>query len=145
MPETPDVRNAAAANRMYWESDESVADIAAQFDFSRRALYDAVQPLPTGVPCDVCGNELAFENRLARKSGQATCPSCGAVREGVEAIATGPHAVDASTDTVEERSADGRGGGRSADMRQRAVLLSGAALAGIAIGGVATWLARRRD
>jgi hypothetical protein len=145
MPETPDIRNATAANRMYWESDDSVADIAARFDFSRRALYHAVQPLPTGVACDLCGGELVFENRLARKGGQAMCASCGVKRDGVTAVAAESDAMPTPLDGGESQHADGRADARGGDVRQRAVLLSGAALAGIAIGGVATWLARRRD
>jgi hypothetical protein len=138
-----DMQAADAANRMYWESDESVAEIAARFDLSRRALYEVVRPLASGAGCDVCGEQLVFENRLGRKSGTAMCESCGATREGIEM-----HAVAAAGDSQARRHdspfpserEDARGG----ELRQRAVLLSGAAIAGIAIGGVATWLARRR-
>lgn len=144
----PEPREAEAANRMYWESDDSVASIAARFDLSRRSLYEAVQPLPTGVLCQVCGEELAFENRLARKSGTATCPSCGASEE--VAIETEAPAMAAAARRGESRDGDAtpddsRDDAGTTDVRQRAVLLSGAALAGIALGGVATWLARRRD
>lgn len=136
----PETRDAAAANRMYWESDDSVADIAARFDFSRRALYDAVSPWPAGTECTSCGADLVFENRLARKNGLATCPVCGATRDGVE-----PPASTARPLTSDSRPAVAREDARGGEIRQRAVLLSGAAIAGIAIGGVATWLARRRD
>ena len=40
--------DAAEANRLYWETEQSVADIAQQLDISRRALYGAVRPLPAG-------------------------------------------------------------------------------------------------
>jgi hypothetical protein len=139
----PDMQAADAANRMYWESDASVADIASRFDLSRRALYEVVRPLPSGARCDVCGEELVFENRLGRKGGTAVCESCGATREGIEVDAM------AAAGAGEARRDDGRfpsdrEDSRGGELRQRAVLLSGAAIAGIAIGGVATWLARRR-
>jgi len=141
-----ETREAEAANRMYWESDDSVADIAARFDLSRRALYQAVEPLPTGRLCQVCGAEMVFENRLARRNGAAACPSCGAGLEiTTEAeVATKTQSADDAAER-DLRNDGARGDVRTGDMRQRAVLLSGAALAGIAIGGVATWLARRRD
>jgi transposase-like protein len=44
----PDPSIQAEANRLYWETDESVAEIARRFDLSRRALYDAIEPLPSG-------------------------------------------------------------------------------------------------
>lgn len=139
----PEMQAADAANRMYWESDVSVADIAARFDLSRRALYDVVRPLPAGVACDECGGELMFENRLGRSSGSAVCPACGASRQGIEGAAA---AISATRDaeSAGARASAAREDARGADIRQRAVLLSGAAIAGIAIGGVATWLARRR-
>lgn len=142
-----DTHDADAANRMYWEGDESVADIAARFDFSRRALYDVVRPLPAGVPCDACGGELAFENRLARKSRAASCAACGAVYHGIESLAlAGSQQRDVPDDTAGDRTMpSARDDTRGGAIRQRAVLLSGAAIAGIAIGGVATWLARRRE
>lgn len=139
----PEPREAEAANHMYWESDDSVADIAAQFDLSRRALYQLVEPLPTGRLCQVCGEELVFENRLARRSATATCPSCGAAEELGEAAEVAG-VTTGGAPGIDDRDG-GRDDARTGDVRQRAVLLSGAALAGIAIGGVATWLARRRD
>jgi hypothetical protein len=38
---------AAEANRLYWETETSVADIAQQLELSRRSLYDSVDPLPS--------------------------------------------------------------------------------------------------
>lgn len=142
-----DTHDADAANRMYWEGDESVSDIAARFDFSRRALYDVVRPLPAGVPCDACGGQLAFENRLARKSGAATCAACGAVHNGIQSVT---RAGSQLRNVPDERAGDrtlpsARDDTRGGAIRHRAVLLSGAAIAGIALGGVATWLARRRE
>jgi hypothetical protein len=141
----PETQAADAANRMYWESDDSVAHIAARFDLSRRALYHAVRPLAAGAACNECGGELVFENRLGRKSGSAVCPACGATRHDIEFGAVGAASTrDAAPEHAGERAAAAHGDARGGDIRQRAVLLSGAAIAGIAIGGVATWLAKRR-
>jgi len=140
MPDTPE---AAGANRLYWESDVSVADIAARYDLSRRALYDAVRPLPTGVTCGTCGAETEFMNRLARRSGTASCPACGAVQDSPATPIDDREPVPGSPDAP-ARAHPVRIDARTDDLRQRAVLLGGAAIAGIALGGVATWLARRR-
>jgi hypothetical protein len=147
----------AEANRLYWQSDASVAEIAARFDLSRRALYQAVEPVGAGVPCAACGRALRFENRLARQTGAAVCAGCGA-----QQVIAATHPVNAGDDgrlaphtgpatRIDSRSGAGlRGGGlsidgRAADIRGRAVWLGSAAIAGLAIGGVAAWLARRRD
>lgn len=65
------------ANRLYWESDISVGEIAQRLDISRRALYDAIRPVPAGGQCSSCGGELEFTNRSTRSQGFATCRSCG--------------------------------------------------------------------
>ncbi|MGH7504783.1 MAG: hypothetical protein ACRELX_03995 [Longimicrobiales bacterium] len=140
---TADERAIVEANRLYWDTDESVAEIADQLDLSRRALYDAVQPASAGVICSRCGSELSFENRSARKAGQAVCAACGAA-ESVDAAAAdeprpalsvvpGDPRVDVISDTVDP------------DLRHRAVVLGGAAIAGVALGTVAALLATRRD
>ncbi len=71
-----DRRSIDEANRLYWDSSSSVADIAEQLGWSRRALYDAIEPLPTDTPCTVCGTPLVFLNRSARVSGTTTCVAC---------------------------------------------------------------------
>jgi hypothetical protein len=73
----------AEANHLYWETDESVADIARRFDLSRRALYEAIEPLPSGSACEMCGAPLSYENRSARLAGDAACPICSAAHSGV--------------------------------------------------------------
>jgi len=141
-------RLAAEANRLYWETETPVADIAARFDLSRRALYETVRPAPIAAVCPECGGTLHFENRLARRTGNAACADCGAhVELGSAAVETDrPNPPtrrrdDGRSSARAERSDDAR----SSERRARAVLLSGAALAGVAVGGVAAWLARRRD
>ncbi|HEX2166273.1 MAG TPA: hypothetical protein VHG09_03445 [Longimicrobiales bacterium] len=114
---------AAEANRLYWESDTSVAEIAQQLELSRRALYDSVDPLPTNASCEVCGTPLVFENRSARNAGVETCPACTAEEEEADTPAAIP---------VAKRSR------REEDEVQRAVRMGGAALAGAALGAAAT-------
>lgn len=143
----------AEANRLYWETDDSVASIANRLDVSRRALYAVVRPLSTGAPCESCGGELTFENRSARKLGVTVCPACAtAGRAGVNhrvdapagpgraALRTraldlirGDHRVDAIVDL------------RDPDLRHRAVVLGSVAIAGVAVGTMAAILATRRE
>lgn len=108
---------AAEANRRYWETDESVADIARDLEFSRRALYSAVIPLPAGRDCDDCGAELTYENRSARNADDAICTVC----------ATGEPPPDARP---------GADGDETADL----ALLAGAGLAGATVGALVTLL-----
>jgi hypothetical protein len=119
---------AAEANRLYWETEDSVAEIAERLEISRRALYDAVEPLPTGVPCPTCGGPLTFENRSARTAGDASCAVCA------ETGATDADDADAAADEPAAAPAP-----RPADVEERAVLVGGAALAGAAIGALLTF------
>ena len=64
-------------NRLYWETDVPVAEIAQRLDISRRALYDVIRPIPASGHCSACGGELEFANRSTRAHGIATCRSCG--------------------------------------------------------------------
>jgi hypothetical protein len=107
---------AAEANRLYWETDDSVSEIAERLEISRRALYDAVEPFSTGSTCDVCGGPLAFENRSARTAGETYCAICA------ETGAT-------DSDESPEPSIDDESG-------ERALLVGGVAVAGAAIGAL---------
>jgi hypothetical protein len=75
MSSDPDVT--AEANRLYWETDTSVAGIAEHLHLSRRALYDVLRPGAAGVKCTACGGDMVFENRSARSAGQPVCALCG--------------------------------------------------------------------
>lgn len=132
------------ANRLYWDGDLSVADIADRLELSRRALYDAVTPLPTGERCTDCGGTLAWANRSARSAGTATCLSCGATRE-IAAPAISEHAAaqDAYVARDDARSASTARDGAGRD--RRATILGGVAIAGVALGAVAAVMALRRD
>ncbi|MBR9989024.1 MAG: hypothetical protein KFH98_04665 [Gemmatimonadetes bacterium] len=114
---------AAEANRMYWETDTSVADIAQQLELSRRALYDSVDPLPTSASCDVCGSPLVFENRSARNAGIETCPACEAALEEDDDASEMAVAEPVRVDEEE---------------MERVVRMGSAALAGAALGAVVT-------
>ena len=74
--ETHDPELRRRANTLYWESDDSVNDIADKLDLSKGALYAVVQPLQTSEPCPECGTLLEFSNRTAREKGLVACPSC---------------------------------------------------------------------
>ena len=73
-PETETQAN--EANRLYWDSETSVGDIANQLGISRRGLYEAIEPKSAGLPCSECGSDMLFANRSALASGTARCPSC---------------------------------------------------------------------
>ena len=127
------------ANRLYWQTERSVADIAGTLGVSRRVLYELIQPESTGVSCGACGSEVVFVNRSARASGSGRCPQCGAECE-IESDA------DEAQDTIPpyapgwpsaaEVSAD--------EFRERALKIGGAAVAGVLLGALAALLVTRR-
>lgn len=65
------------ANRLYWESDASVNEIAEQLDLSKSALYQLIEGLDADQSCDDCSGPLEYANRTARDKGVLRCPSCG--------------------------------------------------------------------
>jgi len=73
------------ANRLYWESNESVNQIGEVLGLSKGVLYGLIAPLPAGLPCPKCGEEMVFTNRTARDKGFLTCPECG-MEEEEEAV-----------------------------------------------------------
>lgn len=120
------LESASEANRLYWESELSVSDISERLNLSRRALYDVLDPLPTGLPCAACGGGLVYENRSARTAGEMICGQCGA-RPGIDAAAT------PAPPLVETPSID-----------PRTFQLGGAMIAGAIVGVVATLMAVSR-
>ena len=138
-----DDSRSAEANRLYWESDVSVAEIADQLELSRRALYDAVSPLPSDERCTDCGGVLAWPNRSARSTGTAICLSCGMTREVHAPEGDQEMGREAYIARNDERAADPLrdDGGR----HRRATLLGGVAIGAVAIGAVAAVIALRRD
>jgi len=71
---TPEV--AAEANGLYWDSDESVNQIAEKLDLSKGALYGLIEPLQGGLGCPLCGDEVGYPNRTARDREQLDCSTC---------------------------------------------------------------------
>jgi hypothetical protein len=132
------------ANRLYWKTDTSVADIAEKLSVSRRALYELVQPESAGTRCSACGGDVEFVNRSAKASALGRCKDCGAecpvaqesedVQEVVPPYSAGwPRAVQKHKDDPDD------------DLRVRALKIGGIALAGAALGAaVAMMVARRR-
>ncbi len=135
---------AQEANRLYWQTESSVADIAEQLSVSRRALYELVQPASAGTVCSVCGGDVVFVNRSAKSSGTGRCVACGAectvtetpeptLEETVPPYAAGwPRARQATADA------------RPDDLRTRALKIGGIAIAGAALGAVTALLVARR-
>lgn len=124
------------ANRLYWDTETSVGEIANQLGVSRRALYEAIDPRPAGLPCPECGSEMLFANRSALASGTARCPSCD------------EQAVVAPTPRPERIAAVPRTTAVSANGKSRNRLpigIGGAALMGLVIGAIATLLLTNRD
>jgi hypothetical protein len=124
MSSDPDV--AGEANRLYWETDTSVAGIAEQLHLSRRALYDVLRPGGAGAKCTICGGDMVYENRSARSAGQPVCSLCGARPGSAPEITPAPEPVVVTA---------GDPG---------ALRLGGVMIAGAIVGAVATLIAVRR-
>lgn len=132
--------NATEANRLYWQTDKSVADIAEQLGVSRRALYELITPESSGTSCAECGGDVAFTNRSAKTSAVGRCQQCGTeceltqdvrdVQETVPPIIAGWPRVKPVR--------------RDDDLRMRAVKIGGVAAAGAAVGVLAGLLIVRR-
>lgn len=123
-------------NRLYWESDESVTDIADRLGLSRRALYDELEPLPAGADCPECGGALGFRNRTAAEAGEAECADCG--RESRVGEWTEPEPA-----VEQERRAAPLSPARRVPTSGNAAALGGALMTGLGIGAVAGYLIRR--
>ncbi len=131
-----DRRTVEEANRLYWDSDVSVADIADRMGWSRRALYDAIEPLPTDAACAVCGTPLVFLNRSARSSATASCIACTAREEDANGGADGVTTEDA--EMARAYAAEAR------DRRERIVAAGSAGLIGAGVAAALTFLFVRR-
>ena len=109
--ETEDLALKARANALYWESDDSVNDIADGLDLSKGALYGLVDALPANEACPECGGGLEYPNRTAREKGFVTCPECGLeeelalIRAAAEEDATAHVPLGAPAEGVPARTA----------------------------------------
>lgn len=136
----------AEVNRLYWDSDRSVNQIADDLSMSKGALYEVVEARTAGLPCPRCGEEMVYPNRTARDRGFLNCPSCGLeeeeseVHEGWQEAAgrTGGGAVVVTPEAVRDAREDP--GRRQALTR----VLAGTALLGMAAGIVIATVLRRR-
>lgn len=140
MAETDDRAAEARANELYWTSDESVNQIAEEMDLSKGTLYGLIRPLPTGLACPDCGEEVLFPNRTARDRGMVSCALCGWEGEIEDASPFGSDGgvtvpAMAERDALAETEADD-------GFRSRTIL--GGALLGAAAGLALVLWARRR-
>lgn len=124
-------------NRLYWESDASVAEIADRLDISRRALYEGIEPRPAGTPCPECGSALAFRNRTSAESGEAECVECGRVVELTD------QGGGTDPQVEQHRHAAALSPTRRVPEKGNSALLSLMLLLGIGVGSVAGYVLRR--
>lgn len=132
-------------NRLYWESDRSVNQIASDLSVSKGTLYELVDPRPAGLPCPRCGEEMTYPNRTARERGFLDCPSCGFEEEEGEiqdvwheaAGRAGGGAVVVTPEAMREAR-------ESPDRESLYRILAGTALLGVAAGVVITTLLRKK-
>lgn len=71
----------AEVNRLYWETDQPVTEMAERLGISRRTIYDMIEPLPVAEPCPECGGPMTYASRSARLSGEALCGLCGRTQD----------------------------------------------------------------
>ena len=126
------------ANRLYWQTDRSVADIATGLGVSRRALYELIEPEKTGVRCGACGAFVVFVNRSAKAASLARCPECN--------VETEVDDVSESQDNIPPYAAGWprAAEGEPTELPGRTLRIGGAAAAGAAIGALAALLILRR-
>jgi transposase-like protein len=145
---TLDDRIAEELSRLYWESDVPVAEIARQLEISKHALYTSLRPTQAPGACPECGEPLYFPHRTARAAGEAECLACGreadVPAEAVRSVAPAFEAAYADYEPPEHSAVLAPFDTDAALRRGRLVTLGGAALAGAAIGALATLLASRR-
>lgn len=152
---------AEEVNRRYWDTGQSVNQIADALGISKSALYGLLDAMPAGLACPRCGQELGYANRTAREKGFVTCVSCD-FEEEVQAVPTaaaaGPPITGADlAGNAADREPAGAGPAEAEPPEEGGPVLSGtraltapAALAGASLLGMAaglllgSWLARRR-
>jgi hypothetical protein len=145
------------ANRLYWESDESVNQIGETLGLSKGVFYSLIAPLPAGLPCPGCGKEMVFPNRTARDKGFLACPGCGMEEEeaavqsywegaagaGDEEPSNGEGPLVRRAGQAVQRAVDS-GVDRMKGLTPRGRILAGTALLGVAAGMIIAGVLRRR-
>src|SRR4051812_34138823 len=151
----------ASANRLYWNSADTVDEIAERLGIGRGAIYAAVRPISADADCPHCGAGLVFTNRSARAAGRARCPECGRTH----LVGESSHPFDRATQASAEApppperprrppspprgpllGLPPRGELRSALASvepHRALLVAGGALLGVALGSAAVRALKR--
>ncbi|HEX6559329.1 MAG TPA: hypothetical protein VF021_07695 [Longimicrobiales bacterium] len=130
---------ATEVNRLYWETEQSVAEISNQLGVSRRALYEVIEPMPSGMQCSRCRAELYYSNRSAKAAGVARCLICGNEKE-----------LDADVSHEDVGTIPPYGAGwpkaprRARVTADRTAAIAGFAIAGVVAGTIATLLIRRK-
>jgi hypothetical protein len=136
-----DEQSRREADRLYWDTDSSVAEIADRLQVSRRALYDLIQPRPASAVCPECGGDLVFRNRSAAARREAVCSRCehqvtlqapDVERDDAGRADDASHAPEAPAPWGHSRE-DGHG-----------ALIGAGLLAGMALGAATAFLLRRR-
>lgn len=129
------------ANRLYWESDASVNDIADELELSKSMLYQLVEPLAAEVDCPECGGMLVYPNRTALDRGLMQCSDCGA--EGITSDDVDEEPVDTRPRSV--APAAGRGVDADPMWRPRDPVADRQGLLGVGLLGTAAlfWLLRK--
>ncbi len=137
-------RTAAEANRLYWNSEQSVNSIAEVMGLSKSSLYGLIDPLSSESKCPDCSAEMVYRNRTALDKEALSCPSCGLQTGNSSGTkpkpAKGDASADSPVDATEERSA----GSPSSTGRPSNRVLAGAALLGVAAGIVVAAAIRKR-
>jgi hypothetical protein len=77
MPEHPDQ---SEIDRLYWQTEVTVAEAAAALGLPPRSMHQLVTPLPAGVHCYRCGTGLSFTSRSQRDGQRLRCERCGCSR-----------------------------------------------------------------
>ena len=73
----------AELDRLYWNTDLTVGDIAELVGLPATGLNRHASPLPADVRCYLCRNELAFTSRSQRSEQRVRCYACVATRAAV--------------------------------------------------------------
>ena len=95
-----DQKLADRATDLYWDSPQSVNQIAETMDLSKSGLYALIRPLPAERACPECGEGLVFPNRTAKQKGIGSCLGCEYL-DGAQPASKGtaPDAARRSVDT----------------------------------------------
>ena len=157
---TPEV--AERSNELYWDSPQSVNQIADDLDLSKGTLYGILAPRPAGLGCPLCGDEVGWANRTARDRDNLECPTCDWDGSADETVGYEAEDPDVETEATEPKataaeSKPGKPRRRRTENRDLPVptppapqgstslsTIAGGALIGAAVGLALVLWARRR-